>query len=274
MAMGGLAADQRIDDGGSPVFHHRSAAGTIEILGAPRLRIRFHADKPQALIAVRLNDVAPDGGSTRVTVGLLNLAHRFGHDRPTALVPRRNGPRPWSSLTTSATLFPVGHRMAVSISRPPTGQSLAVAGTRHPYARSCSQADGPARAPRRGQRTPTCAPSARPNARHREPNAPRTASQVKKPAQPQADGASLTTFCRRDGGRVSALDLRCPHAGHRHHYPWKGDVPAHHHTDGDPLSARCETTYSVEIERPDGVFGHESHGALSCDARISSWTCT
>jgi hypothetical protein len=37
-------------------------------------------------------------------------------------------------------------------------------------------------------------------------------------------------------------------------------------TDGDPLSARCETDYSVEIERSDGRFGHESHGVLSCDA--------
>lgn len=37
-------------------------------------------------------------------------------------------------------------------------------------------------------------------------------------------------------------------------------------TDGDPLSARCETTYSVEIQRADGTFGHESRGSLSCDA--------
>lgn len=37
-------------------------------------------------------------------------------------------------------------------------------------------------------------------------------------------------------------------------------------TDGDPLSARCETCYRVEVARPDATFAHESHGTLSCDA--------
>ena len=38
-------------------------------------------------------------------------------------------------------------------------------------------------------------------------------------------------------------------------------------TDGDPLSARCETRYTVQIERADGVFTHESEGSLTCDAK-------
>lgn len=37
-------------------------------------------------------------------------------------------------------------------------------------------------------------------------------------------------------------------------------------TEGDPLSARCETRYTVRIERPDTVIEHESEGSLSCDA--------
>jgi hypothetical protein len=36
--------------------------------------------------------------------------------------------------------------------------------------------------------------------------------------------------------------------------------------DGDPLSARCETFYHVEIARPDATITHESRGALSCSA--------
>jgi uncharacterized protein len=37
-------------------------------------------------------------------------------------------------------------------------------------------------------------------------------------------------------------------------------------TEGDPLSARCETSYRVQIERADGIFTHESDGTLTCDA--------
>ncbi|MEZ5913561.1 MAG: CocE/NonD family hydrolase C-terminal non-catalytic domain-containing protein [Paracoccaceae bacterium] len=37
-------------------------------------------------------------------------------------------------------------------------------------------------------------------------------------------------------------------------------------TDGDPLSAECETEANVVIERSDGAFGHHSTGRLSCDA--------
>ena len=37
-------------------------------------------------------------------------------------------------------------------------------------------------------------------------------------------------------------------------------------TDGDPLSARCETRFTVRIERPDAVITHESEGSLTCDA--------
>ena len=67
------ATDQREDDGGSLVFLTEPLAEKLEILGAPLVHLRFSSDKPQALVCARLNDVAPDGRSTRVTVGLLNL---------------------------------------------------------------------------------------------------------------------------------------------------------------------------------------------------------
>ena len=38
-------------------------------------------DRPQALVAVRVCDVALDGRSTLVARGLLNLSRRDGHDR-------------------------------------------------------------------------------------------------------------------------------------------------------------------------------------------------
>jgi len=37
-------------------------------------------------------------------------------------------------------------------------------------------------------------------------------------------------------------------------------------TDGDPLSAVCETEYAVTLARPDVVAGHWNKGRLWCDA--------
>lgn len=42
---------------------------------------------PVAYVVVRLTDVAPDGTSSHVTTGILNLTHRDGHDQPKPLAP-------------------------------------------------------------------------------------------------------------------------------------------------------------------------------------------
>jgi len=49
--------------------------------------------------------VAPDGASTRISYGLLNLTHRNGHERPLALVP---GER----ITVTVQLNDVAHAFA------------------------------------------------------------------------------------------------------------------------------------------------------------------
>ena len=51
--------DQREDDAGSLVFLTEPLPERTEILGAPRLKLSFSVDRPLALVAVRLNDVAP-----------------------------------------------------------------------------------------------------------------------------------------------------------------------------------------------------------------------
>ncbi|NYF25368.1 putative acyl esterase [Sporosarcina sp. JAI121] len=40
----------------------------------------MESNQKDALLAVRLCDVAPDGSSTRVTWGMLNLTHRNSDD--------------------------------------------------------------------------------------------------------------------------------------------------------------------------------------------------
>jgi len=119
--VGEMPADQRVDDGRSLTFDSAPLVERLEILGAPVATFEIEADRPVAMIAVRLNDVAPDGASTRVTYGLLNLTHRDGHDEPRPLEPGR---RTHVSLRLNdiAYAFPAGHaiRLAVSTSYWPT----------------------------------------------------------------------------------------------------------------------------------------------------------
>ena len=112
---GELPPDQRAEDGRSVCFETGPLAERTEILGAPVVTLRIASDKPVAQIAVRLNDVAPDGASTRVTYGVLNLTHRTGHTRPRAL-------KPGTTYTVRVQLndvahaFPAGHRIRLALS--------------------------------------------------------------------------------------------------------------------------------------------------------------
>jgi len=78
--------DQRSDDGRSLCFDSAPLVEPVEILGAPTVTLRLASNRPVAILVVRLNDVAPDGASARVSFGLLNLAHRHGHENPEPLV--------------------------------------------------------------------------------------------------------------------------------------------------------------------------------------------
>ena len=77
-----LPYDQREEDGGSLVFDGAVLTERLEILGAPVVELEFAVDRPVAMVAVRLSDVAPDGRATRISYGLRNLTHRDGHERP------------------------------------------------------------------------------------------------------------------------------------------------------------------------------------------------
>ncbi|MBD8506447.1 CocE/NonD family hydrolase [Hoyosella sp. G463] len=110
-----LPSDQREEDGGSLVYETGELTDPIEILGMPLLRLAVVADKPVAMVAVRISDVARTGEATRVTYGLLNLAHRESSARPSPLVPGTcyvvDVP-----LNGVAQSFPVGHRIRLAIS--------------------------------------------------------------------------------------------------------------------------------------------------------------
>ncbi|MET8473040.1 CocE/NonD family hydrolase [Streptomyces sp. NPDC006422] len=110
-----LPYDQREEDGGSLVFETRPLTERVEILGSPRVELEVSADRPVATVAARLSDVAPDGGATRVTYGILNLTRRDGGDEPEPLEPGRRY-RAVLELNGVAQAFPPGHRIRLSLS--------------------------------------------------------------------------------------------------------------------------------------------------------------
>jgi len=79
---GDLPSDQRIENGLSTVFTSEPLTKPMEILGFPEFTVELESNQKDALLAVRLCDVAPDGSSTRVTWGMLNLTHRNSDEYP------------------------------------------------------------------------------------------------------------------------------------------------------------------------------------------------
>jgi putative CocE/NonD family hydrolase len=110
-----LPSDQREEDGGALVFETEALDTTTEVLGRPELELEVSSDRPVAMLAARLSDVAPNGEATRVTYGLLNLTHRDSSEKPEALDPGRRY-RVRIELNGMGHVFPAGHRLRLSLS--------------------------------------------------------------------------------------------------------------------------------------------------------------
>jgi len=110
-----LPSDQRIDDAGSLVFETSKLHKSIEILGRPKLRLTVTLDQPAGNIIVRLNDVHPDRTVTRISWGVLNLAHRNGNENPQPMVPGK-AEKVEIELDECGYRFLPGHKVRVAIS--------------------------------------------------------------------------------------------------------------------------------------------------------------
>jgi uncharacterized protein len=108
------ALDQRGEDAVSLCFDSDPLAERMDVLGVIEAELELSANRNQALVAVRVCDVARDGTSTLITRGVLNLTHRDGHERPELLEPdRRYLVRfPLHAIGYS---IPAGHRVRVAI---------------------------------------------------------------------------------------------------------------------------------------------------------------
>jgi len=112
---GELPDDQRADDALSACFDTEPLHEATAIVGAARVRLHISADTSYGQIAVRLCDVAPDGASTLISLGLLNLQFRDGFETAKALEPGQ-AYAVALDLDQAAYQVPKGHRLRLSIS--------------------------------------------------------------------------------------------------------------------------------------------------------------
>ncbi|MFJ9895813.1 CocE/NonD family hydrolase [Streptomyces sp. NPDC091280] len=110
-----LPPDQREEDGRSVCFDSEPLGERVEILGRPRVRLRLDSAVPRAHVVARLCDVAPDGSSTLVTRGVLNLLSRHGRDRAVEWTPGTYEDVEFE-LTGIGYAVPAGHRIRVAVS--------------------------------------------------------------------------------------------------------------------------------------------------------------
>ena len=111
---GELPADQRPDYALALCFYSAPLEEEVQILGAPNVRLTLSADQSHAQMTVRLCDLRPDGTSALITMGLLNLRHRLGHDTPVDVTPGA-AMEINVSLDQIAYRLPKGHRLLIAI---------------------------------------------------------------------------------------------------------------------------------------------------------------
>ncbi|WP_328781013.1 CocE/NonD family hydrolase [Streptomyces canus] len=109
-----LPPDQREEDARSACFEFAVGEETW-VLGRPRVRLRVTSEVSRGQVVARLCDVAPDGSSTLVTRGVLNLSARHGRDRA---VPWEPGATQEVSFELNGIghAFPPGHRIRLAVS--------------------------------------------------------------------------------------------------------------------------------------------------------------
>ena len=110
-----LPGDQRIDDVNSATFTTEELTKQIDIVGAPRVKLKLRPTTSTAQISVRLNHIHPTGTSTRITYGVFNLGYVDGFDNPRKL---RKGETISIEFNLDQIAYSVskGHKIRLSIS--------------------------------------------------------------------------------------------------------------------------------------------------------------
>ena len=107
--------DQRQDDANSLCFDSEPMLQATSMLGGAVFKARVTSDQNCGQMILRLCDVAPDGSSTRITYGMLNLAMRQGLDNPQPVIAGQ-AMDITIKLDDTGYEIPPGHTLRLSIS--------------------------------------------------------------------------------------------------------------------------------------------------------------
>ncbi|MGZ4131421.1 MAG: CocE/NonD family hydrolase [Actinomycetota bacterium] len=129
----GLSSDQRPDEALSLTYTWDALDHEVEVLGHPCLRVRVTSTTPVAFLSAKVCDVFPDGRSSLVVRGVLNLTQRDGRDAPAPLTPGEPVDVELDLEACSWT-FEAGHRIRLVLAgadwpntwSPPTPNTLTV----------------------------------------------------------------------------------------------------------------------------------------------------
>jgi len=111
----GLAGDQRFDELKGLTYTTPSLEEDMEICGVPRAVIQHSSTTPDALLVVKLCDVAPDGRSNLITSGWLDVDRSKRYPSSWGEV-SDDGSRVHLNLIPTAYLLRAGHRLRVFVS--------------------------------------------------------------------------------------------------------------------------------------------------------------
>ncbi|RVU16543.1 CocE/NonD family hydrolase [Streptomyces antnestii] len=109
-----LPPDQRDEDAKSACFEFE-VPSEVRVLGRPRVTLRITSEVPRGQVVARVCDVAPDGSSTLVTRGVLNLSAREGRDKSVDWPPGTTDEVSFE-LNGIGHTFPPGHRIRLAVS--------------------------------------------------------------------------------------------------------------------------------------------------------------
>ncbi|WP_216635951.1 CocE/NonD family hydrolase [Neptunicoccus sediminis] len=112
---GELPDDQSGDDALSMCFDSDPLEHGMDIVGRARVKLALSSDRPRAQIAVRLNDLRPDGSSALIAHGFLNLRQRDGAAVMVDM-PRDETVEVQVLLDQAAYHLPEGHRLRIALS--------------------------------------------------------------------------------------------------------------------------------------------------------------
>jgi hypothetical protein len=110
-----MPLDQRLEDARSLCFDTTPLGAAIQILGGVRVRLTLATSALEGMVAIRLNEIAADGSSRRITYGLRNLALTDDFSDVSELVPGQSFDIDLV-LNDIGYEVPAGHRLRLAVS--------------------------------------------------------------------------------------------------------------------------------------------------------------